>query len=412
MMPVHTFSTVVRLLAYSLMALAVPLTAAELPQHKFIAAPLISKGENLHAFSENFAHYYQQRLAQENIPGGAFAIVHNNRIIKMQGVGVRASKDQRKVDQHTVFRLASVSKTFTGALTSLIINESDLNWQDPLKKHLPDFTLADSRAAEKITLHHLLSHSTGLMPNSYDNLLNAHLPLTKIHLQFSRLQPICHPGECYGYQNIAFSLIENVLSQQTGKSYQQLLEERFFAPLAMKNASVSRKAFLDSANKAMPHVKVSENRWQQIKVRNNYYQVPSAAGVNASIDDLAKWLIANMGNNPDILPEKALAQITRKNTFTRKDLFRKYWREHLNEAHYGLGWRIYNFDGNTLIYHAGWVAGFRAEIAYSPELKIGLAMLINAESGVTSDISTRFWQSIFSQPQAINCRNCEVKFSE
>jgi beta-lactamase class C len=86
-----------------------------------------------------------------------------------------------------------------------------------------------------------------------------------------------------------------------------------------------------------------------------------------------------------------LATVTTPRIRTKKDLQRKFWRNNLTDAHYGYGWRIYQFDNIPIIYHSGWVAGFRADIGYAPTLDIGFAMLINAESNVINQLSHQFW---------------------
>ena len=120
-------------------------------------------------------------------------------------------------------------------------------------------------------------------------------------------------------------------------------------------------------------------------------EVEPAAGVNASITDLGKWLIANMGHQPDVLSAKLLNELTIPRIKTKKDLRRKYWGKHLTDAHYGYGWRIYQFNGQPFIYHSGWVSGFVAEVGYSPHLDMGFALLLNAESGAINKISSQFW---------------------
>jgi beta-lactamase class C len=131
--------------------------------------------------------------------------------------------------------------------------------------------------------------------------------------------------------------------------------------------------------------------WRTVKVTPDFYKVAPAAGVNASISDLAKWLIANLGHKPNILSPELLAEITIPRIKTKKDLRRRFWRDHLTDAHYGYGWRIYQFNDLPIIYHSGWVAGFRADIGYSPDLDIGFAIVINAESNAISKISSQFW---------------------
>ena len=133
-----------------------------------------------------------------------------------------------------------------------------------------------------------------------------------------------------------------------------------------------------------------------------------AAGVNASINDLAKWLIANLGYKPEVLSPLLLSELTTPRIRTKKDLRRRFWRDHLTDAHYGYGWRIYQFNGHPIIYHSGWVAGFRAEIGYSPDLDIGFAIVINAESNVISKISSQFWlqaSSVFDKSPGLKVKS-------
>ena len=131
--------------------------------------------------------------------------------------------------------------------------------------------------------------------------------------------------------------------------------------------------------------------WRTVEVEDDYYKVAPAAGVNASITDLSKWLIANMGHQPEVLSPQLLTELTTPRIKTKKDLRRRHWKKYLTDAHYGYGWRIYQFNGSPIIYHSGWVSGFRADIGYSPALDIGFAVLINAESNVINKISSDFW---------------------
>ena len=288
----------------------------------------------------------------------------------------------------------------------MLSQEKKLNLSDPITKFLPNFALASKGAAEKIQLTHLLSHSTGLMPNAYDNLLHENWSMAKIISRFDRVTPICQPAKCYGYQNIAYGFLQPAIEAVTKRSYASLLQERVFTPLKMDNASVGIDVFLTKNNTAQPHIlrkRVKTGKktragkdirryvWRTVNVEPDYYKVAPAAGVNASITDLSKWLIANLGNNPEVLSPALLSELTTPRIKTKKDLRRRYWREHLTDAHYGYGWRIYQFAGHPIIYHSGWVAGYRADIGYSPTLDIGFAILINAESNVINKISSDFW---------------------
>jgi beta-lactamase class C len=180
------------------------------------------------------------------------------------------------------------------------------------------------------------------------------------------------------------------------------VNQRIFLPLQMHNASVGMGAFLAARNRAQPHTKIN-GEWKSGEVKPNYYRALPAAGVNASANDLGKWLIAQMGYKPEVIPPQLIDEVTQARVRTQKDLHRKYWRDHLQDAHYGLGWRIYRVKGEELFYHAGWVQGFVAEIAYSKSRQIGLAILLNAESNVIGDIGSGFWaQLLASEPPPVN----------
>jgi beta-lactamase class C len=88
-----------------------------------------------------------------------------------------------------------------------------------------------------------------------------------------------------------------------------------------------------------------------------------------------------------------LKALTTPKIKTKKDLNRRFWRKYLTDAHYALGWRVYQFKGHPIIYHGGWVEGFRAEIGYCPTLNLGFAFLINAESNIISQLSSHFWSN-------------------
>lgn len=96
----------------------------------------------------------------------------------------------------------------------MLVQEGKFSWEEPVNKYVPDFTLAGPTAGKDINLGHVIGQSTGLMPNSYDNIINANGKLEKIIPKFSKLTPMCTPGKCYSYQNIAFHLSKSLLKRQ------------------------------------------------------------------------------------------------------------------------------------------------------------------------------------------------------
>ncbi|MDX1679037.1 serine hydrolase domain-containing protein [Arsukibacterium sp.] len=342
-----------------------------------------------------FDRYFNQQMKEHAIPGAAYAVVYQNKIISAKGYGVRDIDGDKPVDPYTVFRIASVSKTFAAGLASLLEERGHFRWDESVVQYIPEFSFKNARYNPQLKIEHLLSQSSGVMPNAYDNLIEANILPERILPQFQKIDPLCNPGQCYGYQNVLFSLIEPIISQTTSSDYASLLKKNIFEPLQLPTASVGLEAYLLNENRASPHIR-ARGRWHSRNVNQSYYRFAPAAGVNASVIDLSHWLIAQLGYYPQVMPQKVLDKIIEKRVKTPRDLRRAQWRNYIKDAHYALGWRVYQFGSEQLIYHGGWVQGFRAELAYSRERELGLVILLNAESNVVNKLSTTFWASMFS----------------
>jgi beta-lactamase class C len=347
--------------------------------------------ETLRTEPLDFDCHFRRVLVDAGVPGGAYAIVRNGRVTHAGSYGTRVAGQNEPVTPDTVFRIASVSKTFAAQLTAMLVDEGKLRWEDGITQFVPGFDLKRPGQAQQLQIHHLLGQSTGIVPNAYDNMLDANVPLDRILPQFRQLEPMCRPGSCYTYQNILFGLIDPAVERATQRTYGQLLDERLFTPLGMRNTSIGMDRFMAAENRAMPHTKRG-GAWRPATVEIGYYQVPAAAGVNASARDLGEWLIAQMGHRPDVVSPALAEEVTRKRVRTPRDLQRRNWRELVTDAHYGLGWRIYTFGTEEIFMHSGWVKGFVADVAYSRSRQTGLVVLLNAEANVLSEITTAFWR--------------------
>jgi len=335
----------------------------------------------------DYEKHLAAKLKSKGIPGGALSIVNGPDNLFVKGIGVTKLSKGRKVDAHTRFRLASVSKTFAGSLTAKLANEGRFSLEDPVSKFIPEFS--NTSYKNNLKVYHLLSHSGGLVPNAYDNLIESRMSYPDIVSKLLSVEPICKPGQCYGYQNVMFSLVDEVIKASTKMGYTRWLNEFVFAPLQMNDASLGYEQMIIDNNYAHPHVR-GRKRWHTARLKQNYYKVLPAAGVNASASDMAIWLKAQLGYYPSVLSPEVLADQTRPYTHTKKELRRRVWKKHLKEAYYGLGWRVYNYDNETLYYHSGWVQGYRSDIVIMPHLNIGFSLILNAETGLINELTTEF----------------------
>ena len=345
--------------------------------------------------ADEYEAFFRKHITQEKILGAAFVVVSSDRIIRVGTIGHTDTSASRVIDENTAFRVASVSKTFAAGLTGVLVTEGEFHWDDPVTRYVPEFRINGD--SNQVRIRHLLGQSTGLMPHAYDNLIEDGVDMERIQKQFRKLSYICSPGHCYSYQNSVFSMIEPVIEKVTSQSYAELMEQKIFRPLDMKTASVGYEAFVGNPNHAKPHVLVRSGLWKTVRVLPNYYRVAPAAGVNASALDMGKWLMAQLGSHPEVLTPEVIAALTRPRVKTKREIYRRHWKNLLTEAHYGLGWRIYQLGEHQIAYHSGWVSGFRADVAWSEEHDLGFAILLNAEANSINELTTTFWQMAFTK---------------
>ncbi|MFU8811506.1 MAG: serine hydrolase domain-containing protein [Balneolaceae bacterium] len=336
--------------------------------------------ESLATYLEQFEHDFEDGLNLQSIPGAAVAIVKDGRVVYQKGFGMKEAGKPGAVDEHTVFRLGSVSKGFASVLTGVLVEEGVVHWEDPVFRYLEDFRLIDPEQTDRVQIRHLLSHTSGLPRHAYTNLVEDGLPLERIIPRFSQVPLISKEGEQLAYQNAAYSAIEKVLEAQTGTGFDVLLDEKLFKPLAMNHSSSSYDGIRISENKALPHVYHSRSQGRvPIPISQKYYNAVSSGGINASASDMGKWLQLLTGYFPDVISTETLQEIYNPLATIHNRRFSRYW-DNVNQSHYAMGWRVLDNDGQKVVYHGGYVNGYRSEIAFDPEEGIGICILINTNS--------------------------------
>lgn len=315
--------------------------------------------------------------------GGAVVVTHRQDIKLLKTFGVKEAETADSVNQQTLFRLASVSKTVTGVLAGILDYEGILDLDDRVVEHLPAFKLKDSVNTADLTIQNLLTHTSGLVPHAYDNMVEAGVPLRTILDSLFRVNISGIPGTLYGYQNVMFSLYDTICRAETGRSYDELVRSRVFEPFGMNSASTGFAPFKNSSNKALPHARYG-GRYRPLPLNGRYYNTNPAAGVNASIADMAQFLLA-LGNAGKLDPAVADTVFHPRIQSPLRWIYLRRW-DKVESKEYALGWRIIGYHGLKIAYHGGYVQGYKAEIAYCPEEDLGIAFLTNSPNRVASEI--------------------------
>ncbi|MEL6323737.1 MAG: serine hydrolase domain-containing protein, partial [Pseudomonadota bacterium] len=253
------------------------------------------------------------------------------------------------------------------------------------------------------TLVDVLSHRLGIVPNAYDLRLEDGNDPADIRRSLGALKASCAVGDCHTYQNVAFDVISEVVEGVTGYNYRTIVTQRLFAPLAMASASLDRASLQASVDWARPYrMRRGSARPRPTDLNDSYYNVPAAGGVNASILDLAEYMRAQMGLRPDVLPQELLDVLHAPRARTlreQRSQNRRYGRR-LANAHYGLGWRVYDYVGeHRVIGHRGAVRGYRALILFDPERDTGVVAMWNSSSRKPVGIQLEVMDMVYDLPR-------------
>ena len=311
-------------------------------------------------------------MSKPDMVGLSVAVIENGQIAFVKGYGTTAAEGGEPVGIRTVFRWASLSKGVAGTMVGELAADGRVAMDAPVSNYAT--TLRLPGGAERFTtVDQLLSHRTGLTRNAFDNKLEQGQDPRVLRSMLSTLKPECAPGQCHAYQNVAFDASSEIVSNITGRSYQQAVAQRLFQPLGMSDASISRAGLISARSWAKPHV-----GRRTVTVNDNYYKVPAAGGVNSSIVDLAKWMQAQMGQAAGVVPRNVLALVHRPRVFTNRH--RGMFNQAMGASQYSLGWRDYNYRGHHLIGHQGAVMGYRATVLFDPDRQAGIALLWNSQS--------------------------------
>ena len=334
-------------------------------------------------------------MNQLEMTGLSLAVVENGKTTFAKGYGETLRDSGQMVTADTVFRWASVSKGVAANTLLSLVEEGGFNLADSAEALAPSLDLPGPQSAE-VNLVHLLSHQTGIVRNAYDTRIESGRAAKPTRTALANLGVMCAPGTCHTYQNVAYDASAEIIERQTGLPYKTVVQSRVFDPLGMDSASLTLEGLTRSKNWARPHGRYGK---RISHVKPTYYRVPAAAGVNSSVKDLAKWMTAQFPESGHI-PTDRLSAMQTPIVQTRAEqryMNRRYGS--LQNSHYGLGWRVYDYHGHKVVGHRGGVEGYRALVMFDPEKQSGIAMLWNSPHSRPTGLQLEFLDQLYGLPK-------------
>ncbi|XOV93049.1 MAG: serine hydrolase [Bacteroidota bacterium] len=319
-----------------------------------------------HEFSEQVTASAEERIKYGYNPSIVVATIDESGV-SFYPFG-KTSEDGKLVDEHTIYEIGSITKTFTAILLAKQVVEGKVSLDDPINNYLPDSVKVPYIGDQEITLGHLSDHTSGLprMPDNFEpaDPSNPYVDYSVAQLYdfISHYKPTRSVGSKFEYSNLAQGLLGHILARNEGMTYEELLIRDITGPLGMTET----KIVLDD------HMKedMALGHDQEAEVSNwDITTLAGAGGIRSSASDMAKYISANLGLI-EVDPTLRAAM----------DLTYEARHKKAGPNEFGLAW-IITAIGNVY-WHNGGTGGYRAYAGFSKKFNKGAVVLTNSTEGV------------------------------
>ena len=325
--------------------------------------------------------------------GIAVAVIENGKIIHSKGYGKLSINSNEKVNEHSLFQIASNTKAFTTAALSILVDQGKINWNDRVIKHIPEFTMYNDYVRENFTIIDLLTHRSGLGLGIGDLMFfpdGSDFTITDVLESFQHFEPASDFRTKYDYDNLLYLVAGEVISRVSGKSFDDFLKDNIFTPLGMDRTAVRFARIKSKDNIASAHstsIDGVHNIDRNVKGKG---ALVASGGMYSSIHDMNKWLLMqiNEGKYGNNLEEQIFSPDRQKEMWKPYTFIgfqprpRPYYKWHFGA--YGLGWFISHIHDYSVISHTGSLPGMLSSVIIVPEINSAVVVLTNASPGGNS----------------------------
>src|SRR5579859_154655 len=277
--------------------------------------------------------------------------------------------------------IGSVTKQFTAMAIMIIAEQRKVNYDDLVSKYIPEFS--GSPHVSKITLRHLLTHTSGI-PDYGDLGIDDSSRLNEKRLIaaiLEREELLSKPGRRYRYSNPGYSLLGIVVHRVSGKAFGDFLEQEIFRPVGMSNTFV-----YDNPRKRKPLAAAGYDQFGQVD-DGGPTAIPGDGGIYSTVDDLFRW-------DQALYTDKLVRQSTLSAAFTPGKVEE-------GSSTYGFGWNVAGDGGDKYVWHTGSHAGFRAFIERRLSERITVIMLTNQGNSKRVEINTAIQNILAAKPYVL-----------
>lgn len=328
----------------------------------------------------------QNTLKTFDVPGISVGIIKDGKTVYAKGFGVASLNTKAKMDENTLVGIASNSKGFTGTALAILADEGKLSFDDKVIQHIPEFRMYDPYVTQEITIKDLITHRAGLGLGQGDLMFfpeGGNLTVNDIVHNVRYLKPENPFRTTLDYNNIMFIVAGEVIRRASGLTWAEFIEQRILKPVGMNSSfgSYNRAKKANVQNIIEAHAPVDG---KAVAVPHDWNETADAAGgIISNITDMNIWaeFLMNGFTTKDgkkLVSDKQIQQLWNLQINTPVALKNPNGS---NFAGYGLGWFLTDVKGYKQVYHTGGLIGTVTQFTLIPDMKLGIVVLTNQQSG-------------------------------
>src|SRR5262245_48039647 len=322
--------------------------------------------------------FVAKALIDYRVPGAAVGVVQDGKVVMVKGYGVRDATKPGKVDENTIFQLASVTKALTGAAVGTVVDNEKLDWDAPIVTYLPEFMASDPYMTRYLTERDLLAHRTGWPAYQGDAIDSFGYTRAEIVRRLRYFKPRYSLREVAQYSNPGIFLAGEVAARAAGQSWNELVEKRVYAPLGMTLSGTVR-GHLEDDNLSANHVLRGDVA--VLTTRDVLDTTGAASSGTSTARDMARFIamLVSYGTfeGRPVLQAETVAQMFKRSMVADIKFSELPPISEATGFYYGLGVASYDYAGHQIIEKAGALSGVRTVFTLIPELNAGIVILAN-----------------------------------
>ncbi len=331
--------------------------------------------------------YVAQVMQAFQVPGLALAVVKDGRVLLAKGYGVRKLGEPAPVDANTRFGIASNTKAFTATALGILVEEGKVEWDAPVLRYLPEFAMYDPFVTRELTVRDLLVHRSGLglgagdllwwPPSTYDR--------KEIARRLRFIPPATSFRSAYAYDNVLYLVAGEVIERVTGQSWEDFVRSRILAKVGMTESDVRHSGAAAGGNVATTHAAI-DGTVRPIAPFTSDNTNP-AGGIMSGAADMAKWVMVQLDSGRTASGARLFSPATTRQLWTIVTPIPigepppELAALRANFNGYALGFNVRDYRGRKMVTHTGGLPGYVSRVTMLPELRLGVVVLTNQESG-------------------------------